>query len=289
MPVEQVETIMRAPAAALDTLARAVWQDHAAGRLADAEAQQLAEAIEARRRALRRPEKGPAMLRVAVTREETQTAASEAPRPAPGLRRNEQRQLVLRIPRPATYDRAKSQARRRMLAYAGGLPSQLRDRFTPGEAATLAVIGMEVREHGRCELPVDAIAAKAGVCRRTAQGALRLAERMGLIRIEERRREGARNMTNLVTVVSSEWRTWIERGPRRWEARGGCKTLHPTKTTDYLRRVEDGLRHDRGAGREGRSSPLRPRWSARSPQPALECWRGDEARAVPRQGPCPAP
>src|SRR3712207_3092860 len=117
MPVEQIETIMRAPAAALDALARAIWQDHAAGRLADAEAQQLAEAIEARRQALRRPAQGPSALKVAVVREEKQPAASEAPRGAPALRRNGPRQLVLRIPRPANYDRARSLGRRRTLAY----------------------------------------------------------------------------------------------------------------------------------------------------------------------------
>src|SRR3712207_4597132 len=131
MPIGQIETIMRAPAAALDTLARAVWQDHAAGRLADAEAQQLAETIEARRQALRRPGKGPAVLRVAVTREETRTAASEAPRPVPRPRHHVPQQLVLRIPRPPTYDRGRSIERRRTLAYSGCMPPHLRDQFTP--------------------------------------------------------------------------------------------------------------------------------------------------------------
>jgi hypothetical protein len=51
MLTEQITAIGRAPLAALDAMSRAVWTDHAAGRLADAEAQALAEAIEAQRRA----------------------------------------------------------------------------------------------------------------------------------------------------------------------------------------------------------------------------------------------
>src|SRR3712207_7257828 len=98
MPVEQIETIMRAPAAVLDTLARAIWQDHAAGRLADAEAQQLAETIEARRQALRRPTQGPSMLKVLVAREEPERPPAASPGSA-RTARSGPRQLTLQIGR----------------------------------------------------------------------------------------------------------------------------------------------------------------------------------------------
>ena len=49
MPIEQIEAISRAPLAALDALARAVWQDFGAGKLTEAEASTITEAIEARR------------------------------------------------------------------------------------------------------------------------------------------------------------------------------------------------------------------------------------------------
>ena len=65
MLTNKIEAIGRAPLAALDILARAVWGDHAAGKLTDAEAQQLAEAIEARRKALKRPIQGHSPLKVA--------------------------------------------------------------------------------------------------------------------------------------------------------------------------------------------------------------------------------
>ena len=65
MPIVQhLETIARAPATALDALARAVWQDFGAGKLAEAEATTVVEAIEARRRALRRPIQAHSPLRM---------------------------------------------------------------------------------------------------------------------------------------------------------------------------------------------------------------------------------
>src|ERR671927_370978 len=49
-----------------------LWGDHAAGKLTDAEAQQLAETIEARRKALKRPIQGHSSLKVLVVREEAE-------------------------------------------------------------------------------------------------------------------------------------------------------------------------------------------------------------------------
>src|ERR687883_667221 len=67
--VQHLEMIDRAPLQTLDAMSRAVWTDHAASRLADAEAQALAEAIEARRRALKRPVAALSAPRVVVVRE----------------------------------------------------------------------------------------------------------------------------------------------------------------------------------------------------------------------------
>ena len=82
MPIEQIETIMRAPAAALDVLARAIWTDYAAGRLSDTEAQQLAEAVGARHRAFRKPVQGQTPLKVACARR-GKTATNEQRRGSP--------------------------------------------------------------------------------------------------------------------------------------------------------------------------------------------------------------
>ena len=51
--------------AQLDQIAGTLWRAYAAGQIADNQAQSLGEAIETRRQALRRPEKDPAVLRVA--------------------------------------------------------------------------------------------------------------------------------------------------------------------------------------------------------------------------------
>ena len=45
------------------------------------------------------------------------------------------------------------------------MPSQLACRFTTGELAVLRIVADAVRDNGQCVLPVDAIAARAGVCR----------------------------------------------------------------------------------------------------------------------------
>ena len=65
MLTDKIEAISRAPAAALDALARAVWQDYAAGQLTEAEAATISEAIEARRRALRKPVQAHSPLKIA--------------------------------------------------------------------------------------------------------------------------------------------------------------------------------------------------------------------------------
>jgi len=71
------------------------------------------------------------------------------------------------------------------------MPPALACRFTTGELAVLRIVGDEVRAGGPCALCIDAIAARAGVCRRLAQNAIRQAARLGLLTIQERRRAGA--------------------------------------------------------------------------------------------------
>ena len=56
--------------------------------------------------------------------------------------------------------------------------------------------------------------ARAGVCRSTAQNALCEARRLGLVTRQERRRRGQPSLTNIVRIVSAEWRTWLDRGPK---------------------------------------------------------------------------
>ncbi len=72
----------------------------------------------------------------------------------------------------------------------------------------------EIAAKGVCGLCLDAIAARAGVCRRLAQGAIRLAEGDGLLIVQERRHQGRKNDPNLIRILSREWLAWIKRGRR---------------------------------------------------------------------------
>jgi len=112
------------------------------------------------------------------------------------------------------------------------MPPALACRFTVSQLAVLRIVGDEVRQHGQCARCIDEIAARAGVCRRMVQNAIREAARLGLLMVEERRREGRRNLPNIVRIVSEEWTSWLARGGRssrpKAEAPIGCKKIHPT-------------------------------------------------------------
>jgi hypothetical protein len=55
---------------------------------------------------------------------------------------------------------------------------------------------------------------------------------MGLITVQERRREGQKNLPNVVRVVNREWQLWIKRGGQRNAPQGskgiGFKKTDPT-------------------------------------------------------------
>src|SRR5919202_2357944 len=156
MPIEQIEAISRLPLAALDDIMRTALTDHIAGRLSDDEAQAIYEAVETRRRALKRPVQAHSPLRVVVTREEAERPSVVNVEPQRAARSGP-RQLTLRIPRPATYDRARSRERRRRLAASGPMPPRLAASFTCGEQAVLRVIADEHRDRGGCARPIDEI------------------------------------------------------------------------------------------------------------------------------------
>jgi hypothetical protein len=135
-----------------------------------------------------------------------------------------------------TVDRIRSRERRRRLAYSGPLPARLAAAFTPAEVAVLRIVADEHRDRGGCARSIDEIAARAGVCRRTVQNALRHAEHLGLVSIMERRREGARNLPNVVRVVSREWLVWLKHHTKAREQQvTGCKAVHPTENKSFSR------------------------------------------------------
>src|SRR3954469_16777140 len=173
----------------LDQLSRLIWQGLAAGAVGDDDAQALAERLHARR-SLIRGEIKPVGI------------------PVGRLSIFPPRRLQRAPPRPVAI------ARRRHLAASGPMPPGLACKFTVSELAVLRIIGDEVRQHGLCDRCIDELAARAGVCRRMVQNALKEAARLGLLTIEERRREGRRNLPNVIRTISKEWMTWLSRGGR---------------------------------------------------------------------------
>ena len=77
---------------------------------------------------------------------------------------------------------------------------------------------------------VRAVAEPHGRDRSTVKNALREAHGLGLVRIEERRLTGFRNDTNVVTILSAEWTSWL-RLRRGGGGGGGVKTVTGTTTS----------------------------------------------------------
>lgn len=182
------QMVERLPLAELDELVRGAWSAVGTGHLSEDIAQAITEAAQARRSAAR--------VKGAV-------AQRKGPSAFPSRRK-----------RTVTPDRQRSIHRRRSLAASGLIPARIAASFTTGELAVLAVIAVEVMRRGQCELAIDHLAALAGVGRTTAQNALRLAQREGLIAVAERRRHGRPSLTNVIRVTSQEWASWIKRRGR---------------------------------------------------------------------------
>src|SRR3954468_4437065 len=76
-------------------------------------------------------------------------------------------------------------------------------------------------------LTIGHIAALAGVCGQTVRNALRVAQRLGFVHVEQRRGFARRDRPNVVTILSPEWTTWL-----RMARRGGaskCVEATPTQ------------------------------------------------------------
>jgi hypothetical protein len=171
---------------ALEEISRTLWQAHAAGALSDDAAQGLAETLQARKAAL-----------AGRSSQVAQKRAHAARTPC-------------RSP-----DRAKSIRRRRAVAMSGAIPAKLAANFTQAETAALSVIAREAQRQGRCDLPIDAVAAMAGCSRTVVQSALRQARSIWLVQVQERPQPGRKHLTNVVTIISPEWLSWLKIGNDR--------------------------------------------------------------------------
>jgi hypothetical protein len=225
---EMKEAIARAHPRACADLRAQLYAVHAAGGLTDDDAAELDAAIEARRKGPAPTSPAPAGLSL---------AAAIAPTAA----------RITKFPprRQRSPDRARSRERRRGLGGSSPLPEPLARRYTEGQRAVLFIVGEEIAVRGVCGLSVAEIAARAGVCHRHAQMALRLAESDGLVTITERPRKGQKHQTNLVRVLSKEWAAWLAR--RRPT---GCKLTPSTGIQGFSSSLESKAAA-RGSGAAG--------------------------------------
>jgi hypothetical protein len=204
----------------LDQFARLTWRGFGEGSIAESEATFLASCIDRRRPLARNtPHTAPGR---AVGKLAHRIGAKSVPRQ-----------------RPRSPDRKVSRDRRRMLGGSGVMPHRLRHHYTEGQRAVLCIVAGEVKHHGNCDLPIDKIAALAGVCRTTVQTTLHEARRLLHISITERPRPGRKNLTNVVKIRYAEWLAWIKNAPTAHRPIGSnsVKMVSPTKTTVKKERV----------------------------------------------------
>jgi hypothetical protein len=214
----------------LDETARLLWQGYGFGRIDDNEATYLSLCIEARR-----PERRPAHK---------------------PLGRLLGRLSVFPTRRyQASPDRAASRSRRRILGGSSALPDQLRQHYPEGQRSVLCVVAGEVKRQGVCWMPIDKIGALAGVCRTTVQTTLREARRLGHLLVQERPQRGRKHLTNAITIIASEWLSWIRRAPSAARRIGFnlSKIACPTKNTD--RKEEENKNAFELSGRFGGHRP----------------------------------
>jgi len=160
--------------------------------------------------------------------------------------------LASGLPRQVSRERRSAAlGRKRMMGGAGRLPHGIRARHSEGQRAALTVVAIEVKRQGRCDLPVDEIAARAGVSRRTVQYALRDAEKDGHISVTYRPQRGRKSLPNLVHIVAPEWLAWLrfEKTRRqRPQPKGiGCKEVRTTEKEGNRNRFT-ASRSDREGG-----------------------------------------
>jgi hypothetical protein len=201
----------------LDAVARLIWERYGAGTVNDDEASYLASCIERRRPLSRRTSTG-----------KFATIGKMNGRISRFLPRQRQR----------SPDRRASRDRRRMLGGSSALPDNLRHHYTEGQRSVLCIIAGEIKRHGVCDLPIDKIAALAGVCRTTVQTAMHEARRLHHIKITERPQPGRKSLPNIVEIVSREWLTWIKRGPSaaRFIGSNPLNLVSTTKSKDLSKK-----------------------------------------------------
>jgi hypothetical protein len=196
---------------ALDELSVAIWKIYWPGIISDADAQYLSEAIQKRK-----PSRASISSRP-ISALQGRVSSRFAPRPC-------RRRLT-------TEEHAKRRERKRMLGGSSAMPDTMRRHYTEGERAVGCVVAGEVKRVGICELSIDEIADRAGVGRTTVQNWQHEARRLGHVCVRHRPQRGAKSLTNVITIICTDWLTWIKRAPSAARVQTS-KNVNTTKNID---------------------------------------------------------
>lgn len=165
----------------------------------------------------------------------------------------------------ASPDREKSRLRRRTLGLSRAMPDQMANDYLESFRAVAAVLAEQHIRFGKCTLSIDEIAARAGVCPTTVRNYRRRASERGEIGSFERKVRGKPNDTNIVRILSTEWRRWLKKRAEILTriACNGFTSLQSTKG-----RFLNPSKYSRGANSEDK------RFSSSDPPPCREALSG---------------
>jgi hypothetical protein len=212
----------------LDNVASRIWYVRGQDQLTDAAADYLHHCVVRRRRAGGRKQP----VASTIQRVAGRLSSRFAPRKPPN-----------------SPNREASRSRRRMLGGSSALPHKLRHFYTEGNRAVLCIVVGEIKRRGICDLPIDKIAALAGVCRTSVQNSLHEARRLRHIRITDRPQPGRKHLPNIVEIIASEWLAWIKRSPPATRARGSkpVKIVSTTKSKYKKKEAQQDCQRTNGS------------------------------------------
>ena len=177
MIINDLNNLHTCDEATFHKLSKTFWADYAAGKYDDVAAELFTQAIQTRRQ-----------------------------------RRFNQPPLPLYPPKPKKPVQSLERIlRRRRVANSGAIPANLAVHFTIGQLAAISIVIAAIRKTGHCQYYVAQIAAMAGVGIRTTQKALEIAHRLGMLMVKRRKRPNRANLTNLITIASTELAKWVGR------------------------------------------------------------------------------
>lgn len=167
--------------------------------------------------------------------------------PLSGIKPEKPRGRFGRAPYQRTPDKERSKRRRQMLAAMAPMAPAMMAQLTPSQQAYAKFIADETIRTGDCRLSLDEIAARCGMCSKTAQRAQQRLRQLNWVHVEYRPIHGRKHDTNVVTITSIEWRTWIALG--KTPSRLGRQNCLATGNGSFILGVINDLERIRNAPR----------------------------------------